>query len=74
MTISLCPFRLDSFRVQVIPNAVLIAIVYYPTGQPKELWRVAGVMLFCVQICAVSQAMGLIVSAVSKLQVRRQVA
>ncbi|KAH8023527.1 hypothetical protein HPB51_014776 [Rhipicephalus microplus] len=52
----------------VIPNALLVAIVYYPTAQPRELWRVAGVMLFCVQICAVSQAMGLIVSAVSKLQ------
>ncbi|KAK8764622.1 hypothetical protein V5799_032768 [Amblyomma americanum] len=52
----------------VIPNGLLIAIVYYPTGQPMELWRIAGLLLFCVQICSVSQAMGLIVSAVSKLQ------
>lgn len=54
--------------MQVVPNALLIAIVYFPTGQPFELWRVAGILLFCVQICSVSQAMGLIVSAVSKLQ------
>lgn len=52
----------------VIPVGLMIAIVYYPTGQPMEAWRLAALYLFCVQICSVSQAMGLIVSAVTKLQ------
>ncbi|KAL1440512.1 hypothetical protein MTO96_009368 [Rhipicephalus appendiculatus] len=52
----------------VLPVALLIGIVYYPTGQPLELWRVATLLLFSIQICSVSQAMALIVSAVSKLQ------
>ncbi|XP_077525538.1 ATP-binding cassette sub-family G member 1-like [Amblyomma americanum] len=52
----------------VVPIGVLTAIVYYPTGQPLVLWRVACFMLFAVQICSVSQAIALIVSAVSKLQ------
>lgn len=52
----------------VVPIALLIGIVYYPTGQPLELWRIASLLLFSVQICSVSQAMALIVSAVSKLQ------
>ncbi|KAH7986967.1 hypothetical protein HPB52_024603 [Rhipicephalus sanguineus] len=53
---------------EVVPIALLIGIVYYPTGQPLELWRIASLLLFSVQICSVSQAMALIVSAVSKLQ------
>lgn len=52
----------------VLPIALLIGIVYYPTGQPLVLWRIASLLLFSVQICSVSQAMALIVSAVSKLQ------
>ncbi|KAM7315636.1 ATP-binding cassette sub-family G member 1 [Ixodes scapularis] len=51
-----------------IPIALLIGISYYPTAQPLVLWRVAGVMLFCIQLCSVTQSMGLIVSAVTKLQ------
>ncbi|XP_050035420.1 ATP-binding cassette sub-family G member 1-like isoform X1 [Dermacentor andersoni] len=52
----------------VVPIGLLIGIVYYPTGQPMVLWRFASLMLFSVQICSVSQALALIVSAVSKLQ------
>ncbi|KAK8764621.1 hypothetical protein V5799_032767 [Amblyomma americanum] len=52
----------------VFPLGILIAIVYYPTGQPMELWRAACFMLFCVQICSVSQSIALMVSAVAKIQ------
>ncbi|KAH7986432.1 hypothetical protein HPB49_025967 [Dermacentor silvarum] len=52
----------------VIPIGLLVGIVYYPTGQPMVLWRFASLMLFSVQIGSVSQAIALIVSAVSSLQ------
>lgn len=51
-----------------VPILLLIGIIYYPTGQPLELWRVAGVMLFSIQLGSVTQSIGLIVSAVTKLQ------
>ncbi|XP_064471479.1 ATP-binding cassette subfamily G member 4-like [Ornithodoros turicata] len=51
-----------------LPSLVLIAVIYYPTSQPLELWRLAGVALFTVQLCSVTQALGLIVSALTRLQ------
>ncbi|EEC06327.1 ABC transporter, putative [Ixodes scapularis] len=52
----------------VIPVIMLIALIYYPTSQPLDMWRVAGLALFSIQLCSVTQAFGLIVSAVTKLQ------
>lgn len=51
-----------------IPVIMLIALIYYPTAQPLEVWRVASLALFSIQLCCVIQALGLIVSALTKLQ------
>ncbi|CAN7979657.1 unnamed protein product [Ixodes pacificus] len=51
-----------------VPVIMFIALIYYPTAQPLEMWRAAGVMLFSVQLASVVQSMGLMVSAVAKLQ------
>ncbi|EEC13440.1 ABC transporter, putative [Ixodes scapularis] len=51
-----------------VPVIMFIALIYYPTAQPLEVWRAAGVMLFSVQLASVVQSMGLMVSAVAKLQ------
>lgn len=51
-----------------IPVIMLIALIYYPTSQPLEVWRVASLALFSIQLCCVIQALGLIVSALTKLQ------
>ncbi|CAN7948310.1 unnamed protein product, partial [Ixodes hexagonus] len=52
----------------IAPFAIYLAIVYYPTGQPLELWRAATMLLFGIQLGAVMQALGLMVSAVAKAQ------
>ncbi|XP_077528934.1 ATP-binding cassette sub-family G member 4-like isoform X3 [Haemaphysalis longicornis] len=52
----------------VVPILLYMGITYYPTGQPLELWRVAAVVLFAVQLCSVSQSIGLVVSAVTTVQ------
>lgn len=51
-----------------IPVIMLIALIYYPTSQPLEVWRIASLALFSIQLCCVIQALGLIVSALTKLQ------
>ncbi|XP_075549332.1 ATP-binding cassette sub-family G member 1-like [Dermacentor variabilis] len=52
----------------VIPVIMLIALIYYPTSQPLDMWRIASLALFNIQLCSSIQALGLIVSAVTKLQ------
>lgn len=52
----------------VVPILLYVGITYYPTGQPLEVWRVAAVVLFAVQLCSVSQSIGLVVSAVTTVQ------
>ncbi|XP_077531247.1 ATP-binding cassette sub-family G member 4-like [Haemaphysalis longicornis] len=54
----------------VVPILLFVAVVYYPTGQPLQVWRAAAMVLFSVQLCSVTQAIGLVVSAVTTVQIR----
>ncbi|CAN7995699.1 unnamed protein product [Ixodes hexagonus] len=52
----------------IAPFAIYLAILYYPTGQPLELWRAATMLLFGIQLGDAMCALGLMVSAVAQAQ------
>ncbi|KAK8765525.1 hypothetical protein V5799_031864 [Amblyomma americanum] len=57
----------------VLPISLFLGAIYYPTAQPLELWRFAVMVLFCVQLCGVCQAIALAVSALCTVQASRLV-
>ncbi|XP_054927433.1 ATP-binding cassette sub-family G member 1-like isoform X2 [Dermacentor andersoni] len=52
----------------VVPVSLYMGAIYYPTAQPQELWRFAAMLLFSIQLCGVSQAIALSVSALCTVQ------
>lgn len=52
----------------IMPFSIFLAIIYYPTGQPLELWRAAAVLLCGIQLGAVMQSLGLMVGAFTQAQ------
>nr|XP_054927136.1 ATP-binding cassette sub-family G member 1-like isoform X2 [Dermacentor andersoni] len=49
------------------PSAMVV-IVYWATSQPAELWRLASVVLLCLQACSTTQGLALVVSASTSAQ------
>ncbi|KAH7945121.1 hypothetical protein HPB49_007128 [Dermacentor silvarum] len=49
------------------PTAMVVA-VYWATSQPAELWRLASVVLLCLQTCSTTQGLALVVSASTSAQ------
>ncbi|KAH6930459.1 hypothetical protein HPB50_013980 [Hyalomma asiaticum] len=52
----------------VVSISLYMGAIYYPTGQPRELWRFAAMLLFTIQLCGVSQAIALAASALCTAQ------
>ncbi|KAL1440513.1 hypothetical protein MTO96_009369 [Rhipicephalus appendiculatus] len=52
----------------VLPIALYMGAIYYPTAQPQELWRFAAMLLITIQLCGVSQAIALATSALCTAQ------
>ncbi|XP_065283314.1 ATP-binding cassette sub-family G member 1-like, partial [Dermacentor albipictus] len=48
--------------------STMVIIVYWSTSQPVELWRLASVVLLCLQTCSTTQGLALVVSASTSAQ------
>ncbi|XP_077525499.1 ATP-binding cassette subfamily G member 4-like isoform X2 [Amblyomma americanum] len=46
----------------------MTAVLYWTTGQPREMWRAASVIMLVIQVGSVSQGLALMVSALSSIQ------
>ncbi|XP_064470647.1 ATP-binding cassette subfamily G member 4-like isoform X2 [Ornithodoros turicata] len=69
---SLRMYYLAKYIVEVVPCVLpvllMVGITYYPTSQPLVFWRAAAFCLLCIQLSSVTQSIGLLVSALSSVQ------
>ncbi|XP_054927137.2 ATP-binding cassette sub-family G member 1-like isoform X3 [Dermacentor andersoni] len=55
-------------RNTLLGPSAMVVIVYWATSQPAELWRLASVVLLCLQACSTTQGLALVVSASTSAQ------